>query len=674
MRIVISVLVLAAAVVLLKSFWKIKPMEVGLVRKRFSWGKNFGGSPIALNGEAGYQAELLTTGIRFKFWLLYTVEKHPMVQVPAGQIGVVIAQVGGAPPIGSKSGTYKSEFGNFEDLRTFMTKGGEKGVQRPVLPPGTVAAIHPVGFLVITKDAVLGVPVDDEYASKAKANNGKLSPNAFGLEPSQLEVLRIQPRTAEKDGAIIDQIGIVTTLEGTPAPSGAIATRLGDFKDVLDLEETVGTTPEALVEYVLAAQNSKHNSYQDFQKFMEAGGHIGLQHDPILYGAYNLNPFLVSVELVPMLTVKQGEVAVVTAYIGLPPKDVSGTEFKHGTLVVPGHRGIWSESLRPAKYPMNPRCYKTLIVPTAILTLNWANAQSHAHDLDKDLHPISAKSKEGFPFAIDLQVQIHVPHDRAPLVISTVGSMQNLVNEVLQAAVGNHFRDKLQSMGAVEFIQKRAEVQAAAETHVKEKLGQYWVETRGVYIQDVVLPEQIVKVLQDREIATQEVATLGEQKKAQDARIEVEASAGKAERQKDLAKSIVGIEIAGNDAEAVKKTTDGEAYRLTETGRAKAVETEAEGLAVAKGYEAQKKAIGEDGTTIVNVVKALSDKGQKLVPEVLVIGGGEGGMGGLAPMLMRLMQQKGGAVIPTATTGSIPVEAPAAVTPAPQANGHAPSA
>ena len=56
-------------------------------------------------------------GWRFKFWLIYAVEKHPWVQVPAGEIGVVVAQVGRPLPIGAKSAVYKPEFGNFTDLR-----------------------------------------------------------------------------------------------------------------------------------------------------------------------------------------------------------------------------------------------------------------------------------------------------------------------------------------------------------------------------------------------------------------------------------------------------------------------------------------------------------------------------------------------------------------------------
>jgi uncharacterized membrane protein YqiK len=95
-------------------------------------------------------------------------------------------------------------------------------------------------------------------------------------------------------------------------------------------------------------------------------------------------------------------------------------------------------------------------------------------------------------FKIDLQVQIHVPDTKAPRVISMVGTMQNLVNEVLQAAVGNHFRDKLQSMPAIRFIETRQMVQEEAFVHMRGQLEQYHVETKGVYIQDVVLPRYSV--------------------------------------------------------------------------------------------------------------------------------------------------------------------------------------
>jgi hypothetical protein len=633
----LSLFIAAAAVlaILLNSFYSIGPTEVGLVRKR-AGAKLPGDNPLAFRGEAGYQAELLMPGVRFKLSLLFAVTKHSWVQVPAGQIGVVIAQAGQPMPIGAKSAVYKPEFGNFTDLNLFIAKGGQKGVQRPVLSPGTLAPIHPAAFLVITKPEVFGVPISSDLCALAH-KKGQLTYAAFGLEARQLDVTRISPHPTEA-GRVLDMIGIVTTMEGDSLPAGDIASRLGGFQDVETLESGEGATSDArLIETILGNQNDQHSAYQDFQKFLERGGKIGLQHDPLLYGAYNLNPFLVRVEEVPMLVVEQGQVAVIKAYAGLPTQDTSGVDFKFGSLVRPGHRGIWQEPLRTGKYPINPRCYQAVIVPTFIITLNWADVVSQAHNLDAQLKQIEAKSSEGFRFAIDLQVQIHIPDTQAPYVISMVGSVANLVNEVLQAAVGNHFRNKLQSMPAISFIATREAVQKGAFEYVKEELAKYRVETRGVYIQAVVLPEQLVEVLTQREIANQQIETYKMQKSAQDQRTATERAKGTADMQADLAKSQVGVDIQGNRTAARKMEAQGEATFIEQTGAAQGAQVRAVGLARAEAYERQVAALGQNATALVNAVEALSKSNVPFMPNTLVMGGSDGGgtVGGVLALLMR---------------------------------------
>ncbi len=459
-ELIVAIVVVALVVIVAyKSFHSVGAAEVGLVSKRFAFRNLSDDNPIAFRGEAGYQANLLMPGLRFKIWPMFGVTKYPWVQVPAGEIGVVIAQVGAPLPIGAKSAAYRTEFGNFSDIHGFISAGGQKGVQRPVLPPGTLLPIHPVAFVVITAQSVYGQPVSPELVSQS--DDGMLTPESFGLTADALRVVVIAP-----DG-VVDQVGVVTTLEGEPLLSGDIASRLGGFDDIAALEarevESGETVSDAdFIEVLLGSKNGLHNNYQDYQAFLDAGGKIGLQHDPLQYGAYLLNPFLVRVELVPMLVVNQGEVAVMKGFVGLPTLDTSGVEFKFGSIVRPGHRGIWQEPLRTGKYPINPRVYAAEIVPTFILTLNWADATSEAHDLDSHLSSIVGKSREGFVFQIDLQVQIHVPDTRAPKVISMVGTMRNLVSEVLQSAVGNHFRNTLQALEAVKFIETRQEVQTAA--------------------------------------------------------------------------------------------------------------------------------------------------------------------------------------------------------------------
>jgi uncharacterized membrane protein YqiK len=641
------ILFLLAIALLLKSIYSIGPTQIGLVRKRIGR-KLPDDNPLAFKGEAGYQAELLMPGLRFKFILFYAVTKHPWVQIPAGQIGVVIAQIGESLPIGAKSAVYTPQFGTFTDLEAFAEgvereKGkpkfrGQKGVQRPVLSPGTLAPIHPVAFLVITRQQVYGVPVSQELRRSMKG--GPLTYQAWNqLSEDSLDVRRIEPKATE-GGHVMDMVGVVTTLEGDALPAGDIASRLGGFEDIKAIEAGgTSVTNSKLIETILGSKNDQHNSYQDLQTFIDKGGKIGLQHDPLLYGAYNLNPFLVKVEQVPMLVVEQGQVAVIKSYVGLPTEDTSGAEFKFGSLVKPGHRGIWEEPLRTGKYPINPRIYQAEIVPTAILKLDWSKGITGAHKLDERLEPIVAKSREGFVFTIDLQVLIHVPDTKAPRVISMVGSMLNLVNEVLQAAVGNLFRDKLGGMAAVKFIETRQTVQQEALTHISKELMLYEVETKGVYIQDVMLPDTLVQVLTQREIANQEVETYKKQKTAQDQRIETEAATGKADMQKNLAAAEVNVLIKKNNADARAQEARGEAEFTKQTGLAQADVIRAQGVARADGFKAQNEAIGASGTLLVNVATVLADKNVKIMPDILVAGGG-GAIEALAATLTRTFADK----------------------------------
>src|SRR5436190_6958687 len=291
------VLAAFALYVVARSIVAIGPAEIGLVIKRVSRRHNTTDTPIAFTGEAGYQADLLMPGVRFKLWPTYKVIRYPWVQVPAGEIGVLISQIGEPLPTGAKSAVYRPQFGNFTDLGTFIAGKGQKGVQRPVLPPGTLAPIHPVAFLVVTATKAYGLPVDPRITAR-----GPLEPGSFGLKPEQFRVTVIAPNNTQ------DVVGIVTTLEGAPLGPADIACRIGGFSDIEALEKQSGISDSELIEALLGKKNELHNNYQDFQAFLDNGGRIGPQHDPLLYGAFLLNPLLVRVEPAPILGLHPGQV------------------------------------------------------------------------------------------------------------------------------------------------------------------------------------------------------------------------------------------------------------------------------------------------------------------------------------------------------------------------------
>ena len=225
--------------------------------------------------------------------------------------------------------------------------------------------------------------------------------------------------------------------------------------------------------------------------------------------------------------------------------------------------------------------------------------------------------------------------------------MLNLVNEVLQSAVGNYFRNTLQGLPAVTFIETRQEVQDRAERYITEYLGKYSVETKGVYIQDVVLPEALVEILSARELAVQQRQTFAREQEAQQARINVEKAKGTADAQQVLARAQVDVDVQRNNAAARTAEAEGQANFTRMTGEAEAARTqaigvaearaiEAQGLARAVGYEAQTDALGSGATAIVAVAQAVSDGHVKVVPDVLVAGGG-GSVEGLAATLMNTL-------------------------------------
>ena len=249
-------------------------------------------------------------------------------------------------------------------------------------------------------------------------------------------------------------------------------------------------------------------------------------------------------------------------------------------------------------------------------------------------------------FEIDLQVQIHVPDTRAPKVISMVGTMRNLVNEVLQAAVGNHFRNTLQRLEAVRFIETRQEVQEAALEAITRYLNLYEVETKGVYIQDVVFPQELVLVLtraRDREPGAGDVrrATAradGPHRDGEGEGHRRHAGSARAPRRSAWRSSRTRPEHARRRPRARRPTSSSPVAprrRSTEAiGLAEAKAVEALGIARATGFEQQRQALGPTATAIVAVANAVAEGKIDVMPDVLVTGGG-GSFEGLAATLMR---------------------------------------
>src|SRR3974390_2905536 len=353
-------------------------------------------------------------------------------------------------------------------------------------------------------------------------------------------------------------------------------------------------------------------------------------------GTWNLNPWFVQVEQVPMVQIPVGYVGVVLSYGGQAHGDVSGVEFKHGDLVNAGHKGVWVTPLYPGKHPINTRVMKVELVPTTNIVLNWAS-RTEAHNYDAKLSSITVRSRDGFGFNLDVAQIIHVGALDAPKVISRVGSMQNLVDHVLQPFGGNYFRNSPQDYTVLDFLSARSQRQTEAAEHIRTALGAYDVQAIDTLIGDINPPAQLMQTQTERKIAEEQRKTYEVQEAAQKQRQQLVRETSLADIQQQVVGAEQGVSIAELHANAQVKQATGEAEsaRLRAHGEAEAIR--ATGQAKAEAYRAGVEALGSQAYTTMQLMQIVGDRNVRIVPDVAVSGtnGSTGLVDGLLGLMLR---------------------------------------
>jgi len=351
-----------------------------------------------------------------------------------------------------------------------------------------------------------------------------------------------------------------------------------------------------------------------------------------------------------------GYVGVVVSYVGREHLDVSGDSFTHGDLVERGRKGVWVEPLLPGKHPLNTKVMKVELVPTTNIVLNWA-ARTEAHHYDERLSSIVVRSKDGFSFSLDVAQIIHIGMRNAPRVISRVGSMQNLVDHVLQPTVGNYFRNSAQQVTVLEFLSARSERQRHAFEDIRKAIESYDVECIDTLVGDIAPPAELMRTQTDRKIAEELERTYEVQREAQIKRQALERETAVANMQIEVVRSEQMVKVAQQNALAVAEQARGEgnalelraqgegnALRLRAEGQAASVKlagdaeasaVRAVGAAKAAAYTAGREAIGEGGYTAMQIATILGEHHVKVVPDIAVTGDGTSGMANV--MLAKLV-------------------------------------
>jgi uncharacterized membrane protein YqiK len=568
----------------------------------------------------------LRGGLHYLLPIQYAVHIVPLVTIPQGKIGYVFAR-DGQPLPPSQTLDSNAAANDFQSVSAFLTHGGQRGPQRKIVREGTYA-LHLAQFVVITDERLYYLALE-RHEEEMFQRMAKLIRERDGFTPVVL-------RGAD------DALGIVTVHDGPSLPPGQI------------IAPTVGEDANQEATF--------HNSFQDPEKFLAAGGMRGRQLQVLVEGTYYINRLFATVEMIPKTVVEVGNAGVVVSYTGEIGADLSGADYKHGELVTKGTRGVWSEPLLPGKYAFNTYAGKVTMVPTTNFILKWTRGVTGAHKYDENLAEVALITKDAFEPSLPLSVVVHIDYRKAPLVIQRFGDIKKLVEQTLDPMVSAYFKNVGQTRTLIQLIQDRSDIQKIASEQMKEKFAQYNLELQEVLIGTPTSGvsggqiEQILIQLRSRQIATEQVETYNRQEQAAIKERELREAEARAKQQTAITESELSIQVQSNqgkadlaraqqeatkiqtlataDAERIRILGEGEARKVQALAGAEAERAARVGVAQAMAIEEQVRAYGGPRFQLTQQVmnrfaEAIQTSGVDVVPRV-VVGGRDGNGGGLA--------------------------------------------
>ncbi len=546
--------------------------EVGIVEKKFAFGvgKKLGeGQIIALNGEAGIQADVLPPGLHFGFWpWKFKVKKGGLTVVPEGQFAQVVAIAGKQLLPGRNLGNIV-ECENFQDAKKFLNANGQKGQQLGILTAGKYrintnlfqvqSAIdlievphEKIGIVTVRE----GKPITDGEMAKDNPNthNHYQDPQAFinadGFKGLQIPVLQAGRYAINPWFAKVENIGM------TEVPVGHCG---------------------VVISYVGNAGIDQ--SGNDVNARIVADGEKGVWKTPLQTGKYPINTYVRNVVIVP--------ITQLTLY--------------------------WADSKTAAH---------NLDKDLSTIILRTSDAFDVAMDVAVIIHiPLDNAPKIVANFG-------SIENLISQVLQSTISSyFRNSAQSVLalqmyqkrkeiQAEAGtyikgiltNHFvecRDVL--IDDVVLPKELTKTLTDRQIAVQEK-ETYKIQTEAQDQKKELKSAEALAEIQGQVVKASQGVTIAEREGEQDQK------------------------RATGKAAAVKTEAEAEAFRIREIGKATGEATTATGTADAKVIELKVKSMG-DGYTQVLVAEKLMSGTKALVPQILITGGGAEGNGSISGLL-----------------------------------------
>lgn len=452
----------------------------------------------------------------------------------------------------------------------------------------------------------------------------------------------------------------ITALDGAPMPSGM-------FMAPAIPDDRVGAMLDATT-------------------FLTDGGYRGPQETVLKPGSYRLNHYLFDVSVnadTAATVVPAGHVGVVKSNVATPGltcrEEVVATEEGQGSdalsvpLVPRGCVGIWKEPLLPGAYYLNRRAYEVELVETRVQTWEFKGGYTkRIVDLSVDQQgklqqqeraieepvPSNAADRavfvkiEGWDIPVELRVLVQVDPTDAPVVVGSVGGLQEVETRILIPAIRSVVRNvagsairvpvrnpdgtvvsparfETRATRVLDLIENREAIEQTIEGIIKVEGRKAGVDVREIRLGEPAIPPEILIPRLRQQLADQLSQAYVRETAAQNERIRTEQARATADEQPRLVESQIAVQVAQQRQQEREALGVAERRFLEE---------------LAQGQSAQAGVLGQDRVATLQALdKVLATLERRpdivqlvgrLVPQTVVMGGAGGpGIEGAAAVL-----------------------------------------
>lgn len=221
----------------------------------------------------------------------------------------------------------------------------------------------------------------------------------------------------------------------------------------------------------------------------------GILEDVLSPGKYFVNPFAYHVQVVDAINIRPGCVGVVTRLVGKDPLTDSLPAAERNTFIAgTGLKGVQAEVLDPGTHYLNP--YRVNVIEV--------NLQSQRFELSGE-DSINFLTMDGFTVHVEGTFEFALIREQAALLLHQVGDMDDIIKKVILPRARGFSRIEGSKNPALNYIvgEMRQQFQDNLEKHLRETCKASGVAIKSVLIRNITVPEQIAKIIREREVAKQ---------------------------------------------------------------------------------------------------------------------------------------------------------------------------